>query len=330
MWSTIELRELRIFLALVEELHFGRTAERLGVSQPTVSEAVRSLEGRVGGKLFERTSRRVRLTTLGQELERNVRPACDTLDRALKEVRRIAEGAAGPLRIGITTNSDGPPFTRLVSAFERRYPEYSVSLHEVDPWDPYTRLRTGEVDVLLNWLAGDETDLITGPPIAHYDRVLVVARGHHLAGRASVNLEDLVKEEFVDPPSTFPPALADAVIPPCTPSGRPLRRVFRGSTYEIVAAVARGRIVHTVTARSIYYSRDDVVAIPITDLPPLALGLVWRTAHETAKIGALADIARTLGPVPVRAIEPSQATLIEARTRTSRRYDRDFGQVSAR
>ena len=87
MWSTVELRELRIFLTLVEELHFGRTAERLGVSQPTVSEAVRALEARLGGKLFERTSRRVRLTSLGQELERQVRPACETLDQALREVR---------------------------------------------------------------------------------------------------------------------------------------------------------------------------------------------------------------------------------------------------
>ena len=81
MWSTVELRELRIFLALVEELHFGRTAERLGVSQPTVSEAVRALEARLGGKLFERTSRRVLLTSLGQEpsarSDRRARPSTE-------------------------------------------------------------------------------------------------------------------------------------------------------------------------------------------------------------------------------------------------------------
>lgn len=305
MWSTVELRELRIFLALVEELHFGRTAERLGVSQPTVSEAVRALEARLGGKLFERTSRRVRLTSLGQELERQVRPACETLDRALREVRGIAEGLAGPLRIGITTNSDGPPFTRLVKAFEKRHPNYTVSLHEVNPWDPYTPLRTQELDVLLNWLVVDQNDLTTGPPVAHYDRVLAVARGHRLAGRMSVSLEDLVDEEFFDPPPSFPVELADAVIPPNTPSGRPLRRTFHGSTYELWAAVARGRIVHPITARSIYLSRDDMAAVPITDLPPLPLGLVWPTAHDSAQLRTLADLARSLGPVVVTAAEPS-------------------------
>jgi DNA-binding transcriptional LysR family regulator len=183
MWSAVELRDLRIFLALVEELHFGHTAERLGLSQPTISEAVRMLEARLGGKLFERTSRRVRLTSLGQELERQVRPACEALDQALREVRWIAEGVAGPLRIGMTTNSDGPPFTRLLKAFEKRHPNYTLSFHEVNVWDPYTALRKQEVDVLLNWLVVDEIDLSTGPPVARYDRVLAVARGHRLAAR---------------------------------------------------------------------------------------------------------------------------------------------------
>ena len=92
--------------------------------------------------------------------------------------------------------------------------------------------------MLLNWLVVDQNDLTTGPPVAHYDRVLAVARGHRLAGRMSVSLEDLVDEEFFDPPRSFPVELADAVIPPNTPSGRPLRRTFRGSTYELWAAVA--------------------------------------------------------------------------------------------
>jgi DNA-binding transcriptional LysR family regulator len=223
------------------------------------------------------------------------------------KVSGIAEGVAGPLRIGITTNSDGPPFTRLVNAFEKRYPEYSIGLHEVNPWDPYTRLRMGGIDVLLNWLVVDEPDLIAGPPVAHYDRVLAVARDHRLAGRVSVSLEDLVDEEFFAPPRSFPAELADAVIPPNTPSGRPLRRTFHGSSYELWAAVAHGRIVHPITARSIYLSRDDMAAIPITDMPPLALGLVWPTAHETTMIRRLADLTRSLGPVAVTVRESSPA-----------------------
>src|SRR5580700_9796744 len=82
MWRDVELRELRLFLVLGEELHFGRTAERLGISQPGVSEAVRVLESRLGVKVFDRTSRRVRLTPAGEELKGSLAPAPASLDQA--------------------------------------------------------------------------------------------------------------------------------------------------------------------------------------------------------------------------------------------------------
>ena len=106
MWTAVELRELRIFLALADELHFGRTAERLHISQPGVSEAVRSLEARIGARLFERTSRRVSLTPAGEELRRNLVPALAALDRALARASEHAASVAGPeVRSGSSTAS---------------------------------------------------------------------------------------------------------------------------------------------------------------------------------------------------------------------------------
>ena len=102
MWRDLELRELRIFLVLAEELHFGRTAERLGISQPGVSEAVRVLESRLGVKVFDRTSRRVRLTPAGEELRRDLVPALAALDQALAQtsaaVSSRPRAAAGWIR----------------------------------------------------------------------------------------------------------------------------------------------------------------------------------------------------------------------------------------
>src|SRR6266567_3341633 len=89
MWRDIELRELRIFLVLADELHFGRTAERLGISQPGVSEAVRVLESRLGVKVFDRTSRRVRLTSAGEGLRRNLLPAMAARAAEAREPLRI-------------------------------------------------------------------------------------------------------------------------------------------------------------------------------------------------------------------------------------------------
>src|SRR3989442_15709601 len=100
MWRDIELRELRIFLTLADELHFGRTAQRLGISQPGVSEAVRVLESRLGVKIFDRTSRRVRLTPAGEALKRNLTPALAGLEQALADTSKLSRAGRGLLRVG--------------------------------------------------------------------------------------------------------------------------------------------------------------------------------------------------------------------------------------
>src|SRR3954454_19034077 len=100
MWESIELRDLRVFLTLADELHFGRTAERLGVTTSRVSQAVRLLERRAGGPLFHRTSRTVRLTPLGAHLRAEVAPAYEQLCRAWTDTVELATGIAGPLRVG--------------------------------------------------------------------------------------------------------------------------------------------------------------------------------------------------------------------------------------
>src|ERR1700729_1141540 len=108
MWRDVELRELRIFLVLGEELHFGRTAARLGVSQPGVSEAVRVLESRLGVKVFDRTSRRVSLTPAGEQLRRDLGPALVAVDQALAKTSELSQAVRGLLRIGFVLTVEGP------------------------------------------------------------------------------------------------------------------------------------------------------------------------------------------------------------------------------
>ncbi len=299
MWNAVELRELRIFLALAEELHFGRTAERLHISQPGVSEAVRSLEARIGARLVERTSRRVSLTLTGEELRSNLIPALAAVDRALAQASDHAASVAGRLRIGFTSTTDGPPLHRLIDVFQSRHPGCQVTLLEVDSGDPYAAVRRGDVDVLVNWLAVDEPDLTAGPAIAIHDRLLVVARGHRLASRTSVPIEDLADEQVALLPPPFPAALYDAILPPRTPSGRPIARTqLVRSINEIAAHVAHGTIVHVTMTSVPVFARGDAVLLPIQNLPPIALGLIWSTAGQNAKIRALAEAARSIGPSP--------------------------------
>jgi DNA-binding transcriptional LysR family regulator len=295
MWWDVELRELRIFLVLADELHFGRTAERLGISQPGVSEAVRVLESRLGVKVFDRTSRRVCLTPAGDGLRRNLVPALATLDQALAETSELSRTVRGLLRIGFVLTTEGPALSRLTAAFQARHPACEVRLQEVETFDAYRALRRGDIDVLCNWLAVDEPDLTPGAVFAYYQRALAVAASHRLAGQSTVSIEDLADEEVALLPPTTPSAVYDLLVPRRTPSGRPIRRTQPVQTInEILSLVARGRIVHPTSSTVPIFNRDDVVLIPIADLPPLPLGLVWCTSRENPRIRALNEIARSM------------------------------------
>jgi DNA-binding transcriptional LysR family regulator len=295
--ADVELGELRIFLVLADELHFGHAAQRIGVSQPSVSEAIRLLERRVGARLFERTSRSVRLTSAGTDLRQKLVPAVEMLDRALAETHEGVNGVTGVLRIATTETTLLPPVVRLASAFEAACPASTTEFVETTFAKPYSPLRRGEADVLANWLAVDEPDLTVGPAIAWFERVLAVGRGHRLAGRESISSEELADEVVNSPDPSLPDSLLDAIIPPRTPSGRTIKRIVnKGGFSERIVRVALGRFVHPTMRGIIQFERDDLVLVPIHDLPPLPLGLIWRTAAEDARIRALAEVARCQGP----------------------------------
>jgi DNA-binding transcriptional LysR family regulator len=284
----VDMAQAEAFLAVAEELHFGRAAQRLQVSQPRVSRLIARLERQIGSPLFERTSRRVALTPLGHQFRGELGAAYAQMQAALDHARRAASEAAGQLRIGFTATSNREALTRLISAFENRYPECQVRTEEVEIFDPYAALRRGEIDVLVNWLPACEPDLTEGPVIDQVHRLLAVARDHPLAARRTVCLDDLASYEVALLPPSFPPALYDMIIPPSTPSGHPIRRTQPvRAIHEILSLVARGKIVHP-TAQLPLMRRSDITLVPLAGLPPIQLGLIWQTAQENARIRALA------------------------------------------
>jgi DNA-binding transcriptional LysR family regulator len=284
---------------LADELHFGRTARRLSISQPAVSEAVRVLETRLGVKLFDRTSRRVRLTPAGEALKRSLTPALVAVDQALARTSELSGAVRGLLRVGFVLTTEGPALSRLIAAFQARYPDCEVRLQEVETFDAYRALRRSDIDVLCNWLAVDEPDLVAGTAFAQYERALAVAATHRLARQEAVSIEDVADEEVALLPPSTPPAVYDLLVPPRTPAGRPIRRTQPVQTInEILSLVARGRIVHPSSSAVPIFNRDDVALIPIEDLPPLPLGLVWCLSRENQRIRALDEVARSMIAAP--------------------------------
>jgi hypothetical protein len=221
-----------------------------------------------------------------------LQPAYTQLIAAFDDARHAAKDKAGELRIGFTLTTQGEALTRLASAFEADHRGCRAVSSEVDLIRPYEALRRGEVDVLLNWLALDEPDLTVGPVIDLRERVLAVGRTHPLAKRRVVDAEELADYPNTGFIELLPLALVDAIMPPRTPSGRPVRRVQTRGVYEMQDEIARGHSVHPTLANVVAFRRDDIVLIPIDGLPPLPLGLIWCTGHENARIRALADTAR--------------------------------------
>jgi len=289
----LELRHLRAFLVVAEELHFGRAADRLRVSPSRVSQLVRALETVMGTALFERTSRSVALTPIGERLRSRVQPACDELAQAVDDLRNGANGLSGELRLGVVlATNGGPHLPEIIGLFEARHPACRVVVSEIAWTDPLGPLRRGEVDLTAIRFPLRQPDLVVGPVLTTDRRALAVADDHPLAGRSWVCVEDLADYELAGGTSAVPPELIEALIPRTTPSGRPIAHRAVAGSVQTLAMVARGEIVHaTVASLPDYMSYPGITYIPIVDLPPCDAGLVWRASQDTPAVRAFAAVA---------------------------------------
>ncbi|GAA1567978.1 LysR family transcriptional regulator [Actinomadura kijaniata] len=290
----MEMREIEAFLEVARELHFGRAAARLGVSAPRVSQAVRALERRVGAPLFERTSRRVRLTPLGERLRAELQPAYRRMERALEEARSGARTEV--LRVGVATSLPAAAVDGPIRAFERARPRCAVVRSAHPNTDPARWGNRWPVDVFVGWLPADPARVEAmgfhvGPAWFHRERAALVAAGHPLGRRAGVDVEELAGQDLLYP-SGMPQRLADLWTPPATPGGTPLRRVPRhrsASLEEAVVLVAGGDVIHlTVTSVSPHDPR--VVTVPVSGLPPMVCAPVWSADAGGAVIDDFARI----------------------------------------
>ncbi|MEV4415152.1 LysR family transcriptional regulator [Catellatospora sp. NPDC049609] len=288
----MELRDIEIFLTLAEELHFGRTAERLHVSQSRVSQSIKQQERRIGGALFERTSRTVRLTPLGERLRDRLRAGYIEIMSGIEEATATARGHLGTLTVG-TMATHYRAVEAIVDLFRQRHPQCELRLREILPTDPLGALRAGSVDIGILWLPIREPDLAVGPVLHSEDLVLGVAAGHPLAGKGSVELEDLGDHPVVYPEGPIPDYVWEAHTPSRTPAGRPIRRGLGVITLEeAFRAIAGGSVVSPIGSDvASTRQRGDITFLPITDGPVLRYAPVWRRDGETPLVRAFIQAA---------------------------------------
>lgn len=288
----MELRDIEIFLTLAEELHFGRSAERLHVSPARVSQAIKKQERAIGAQLFERTSRQVRLTPVGEVLLQRLKPAYEGTKEALAEVINVARQSAGTLTPGVMgaqMHDMAPALTR----FRARHPSAELRFREVFFSDPFGALRAGEIDAVTTWLPVREPDVTVGVVLREEPLNLMVAADHPLARQESVSMEVLGDHIVPRLKGPIPTYWETSVLPTRTPAGRPVRRGPAVTTfYEILALVAAGDAVCPVPDEGRRYNaQTDVVYLPLHDAPPVQWALIWRTDRATPLVRALAQAA---------------------------------------
>lgn len=292
----MELRDIEIFLVLAEELHFGRTAERLHVTPSRVSQSIRKQERQIGAALFERTSRRVKLTPNGQQLFDDLDPMYRGMRAAIDRAVRAARGMTRVLRIGMV-GGNHHDLRPLLDAFRTRYPTSDVQIRHCGFGDPFGPLRTGEVDLQILWLPVREPDLTVGPVVYIEPVVLAVGAAHRLAERQSVSYEVLADEVVMG--GAKPDYWREGLIPRRTPSGRPIPLgPSVTSLADMLPLLSNCEAVSMAFAHGTrYFARPDIAYIPIHDAPLAQWALIWRTNAQSDAIQDFAQTAQALGPL---------------------------------
>ncbi|HMJ00160.1 MAG TPA: LysR substrate-binding domain-containing protein [Gaiellaceae bacterium] len=207
----IELRHLRYFLAVFEELHFGRAAKRLRIAQPPLSQAIRKIESELGVQLFERTSRTVSATDAGVILATEARKVLSAFDTAVSEARR-AGGAASPLRIGCVPHLPIQPLLRFLGALHDQDPNLRVQVTHLNFIEQARGLGAGELDLGIFHEARDHPDIESEPLFVGELLAAFLPPGHRLADRTVLRPDDLRSETLVVFPQEASPALHEGLL----------------------------------------------------------------------------------------------------------------------
>ncbi|MFE1437409.1 LysR family transcriptional regulator [Streptomyces sp. NPDC058739] len=297
----LERLELEAFLTLAEELHFGRTAERLHVTTSRVSQTIKRLERRVGTQLFTRNSRSVSLTEVGKQLHADLLPAYEQIGLGLAQAIAIGRGLGikGVLRVGWSAPWCGNLVVRAADLFRARHPDCEVEITEIQLCDPLGGMRDGSIDVQLTEFPVCETDIVTGRLVFAEPRALIVPADHPFATKESVSLEDLADAVLVTlADARVPRYWMDRYFPRRTPAGRPVPQGPATHYWsEILVHVASGTGVSTVAARAEqFHARPGLTFVPFRDASTIDYGLMWPAAGRNPFLLPFLEVLNELAP----------------------------------
>jgi len=279
----METRELRYFVAVAEELHFGRAAERLGITQPPLSRAIRQLERRLGTPLLERTSRAVALTEAGSVLLVEGRAALDAVEAAGRRTRRAAQAVGGTPGLVLVTKAGASDelLSKLLDAYAVEPGSVPVDVLLCGVGEQVRLLRDGRADVALLHRPFDSTVGFDTEDLHTEGQVVVLPAGHPLTRRARVTLDDVTALPGLPMPR-WPGPGGDYPEGP----GPQVR-----DHAQLLQLVALGRALAVVPESVRVHLRGDLAAVPVADAPAVTTVIAWPPHSRSRALAGLLGVA---------------------------------------
>lgn len=298
----MELRHLRYFLALAEELHFGRAAQRLGLSQPPLSVAIQQLEGSVGAPLFTRSSRGVYLTAAGQAFVPAARAVLDRAAQALSEARDVASGEAGSLRIGFAGTMLYRGLPRMLQRFQAEHPKLKLVLSELSSSEQLLELQHDRLDIgfvhTTQVPTGLSQILVSSQPF-----VACLPQVHPLARRRSIALKALAAEPFALVARAVSPDYHSRILTLCGAAGfipEPVHELHHW--LSVVSLVGQGLAVALVPEAMKQSGMAGAAFVPVQgaqqDWPRYETHCLWKTERDHPALGLFLSAVREVAALP--------------------------------
>ncbi|WP_166969334.1 LysR family transcriptional regulator [Brevibacterium atlanticum] len=294
----MELQQIRAFVAVAEELHFGRAAERLGMAQPPLSRTIRTLETELGASLFQRTTRTVSLSPAGKALLEPAKHMLATQQVAVESVRRSSSGEVGRVRLGYSQPSSRHLAAALVTASHDRNPGIAFQLESsVYSEEGLERIMDGSLDLaLVRWR--QRPPHIAGRPVAVEHPCAAMPTTHRLAARKKIRVEELADEPFVLFPARPSSNLRETAMRLCLDAGFSPRIVQEAPDSQSISALVSAGMGITITVDSVAAGDDPRITVVPLDVPDesIHVHLAYRSDHQDAALDTVLEVAEAVLP----------------------------------
>ena len=267
----MELRQLRYFLVVADELHFGRAAERLHLTQPPLTVAIRRLEAELGVQLFDRTTRRVTLTPAGEAFRRRIQDVVTELDDAAGDVASVAAGLSGRIRVGFVSSASYSTIPEAIRVFRERRPRVELVLSPLTSGEQVEQLLDGELDLGVLRDPGEVPGLVL-ERVSTEALVAVVPEIHPLASREEIRPQDFQGEPMILFPYRLMPGFVARVLDLFDTAGVSPNVVQQTIHQETVLGLVAAGLGLSILPESVQrFQMPGVVTMPIAGHPQTSL-----------------------------------------------------------